>query len=297
MNTGLIKTIVVILFLLLPIFAIQSNFQKINPYDPNWIYGDDIVSVNKDFYKWTKDKNLYFTYLLYNWNIKFAESAWNNVEKYLLREETSKFINDMIELWDSPSFHRLYDNISAIILFNLELTPWLRSEYANQIFSKLQSLKEREKQSEHATVYKKYLEKEFEYCQEYWLPLNPLYSNLYWGLWVSDRLYNKNYKRAFCSFLYSGYQTKKLAYSEQLLALSTQIEDDFFDKDYINSLWTRLKDYALYEALLKEKTHTDWADIYIEDNGALAKRIRDINNAMRDSNNSYHINKIINEEE
>lgn len=293
---ALITSILTILVLFVWVFFLQKSFQKINPYDPNWMYGEDMVNVDKSYYQATKDKNLYFTYLLYNWNIKFAESTANNLEKYLLKNDTLDFVEKMIDIWDSESFSRFYSNVSSLILFNQDLTPGLRLEYSDRIRQRLASNKEvKELTTDEANKYKSVLAKEFEYCSKYNLPLNNVYSDLYWWIAVADRLYNKNLDEAFCEFLYSWFQTKKISYYEQMMNISHELDKNIFWEDYIYDLTKRLKEYYYDLAISENKTKQEWDILRIEDNLKLQKLMREINNAARNSTNSNTINKIVNE--
>lgn len=292
----LLLSIIYIFILFVWVVFLQNSFQKINPYDPNWIYWEDMVSVDKWFYQSTKDKNLYFTYLLYNWNIKFAESTANNVEKYLLKNDTIKFVEDMIDIGDSASFSKFYSNVSALILFNQDLTAWLRAEYTERIREQLIKNKDiKEDTTNDASEYKKVLSKEFEYCKSYNLPLNSVYSDLYWWIAVADRLYNKNFKEAFCEFLHSWYKTQKISYYEQMMNLSHELDKNVFGDEYIYDLATRLKNYY-YKLSIKENSIIQGGEyMRVQDNLKLQKLMRDINNAARNSTNSKTINKIVNE--
>lgn len=260
------------------------------------MYGEDMVDVDKSYYQATKDKNLYFTYLLYNWNIKFAESTANNLEKYLLKNDTIDFVEKMIDIWDSESFSRFYNNVSSLILFNQDLTPWLRLEYSDRIRKRLSENKNiKDLTTEEALHYKSVLAKEFDYCSKYNLPLNNVYSDIYWGIAVADRLYNKNLDEAFCEFLYSWFKTKKLSYYEQMMNISHELDKNIFGESYIYDLAKRLKEYYYYLAIKENKIKQEWDILRIEDNLKLQKLMREINNAARNSTNSNTINKIVNE--
>lgn len=49
-------TLLLIVLLFIPVYFLQGSFSKTNPYDPNWIYGEDTLSMNPNYYKATKDK-------------------------------------------------------------------------------------------------------------------------------------------------------------------------------------------------------------------------------------------------
>lgn len=79
--------IISLIILFIPIILLQRWFSKTNPYDPNWVYGDDSISISKTIYNITSEKNLYTTMKLSSWRVRLAESTKWNQDKFLAKKK------------------------------------------------------------------------------------------------------------------------------------------------------------------------------------------------------------------
>lgn len=79
-------------------YFIQSDFSKANPYDPNWIYGDDSISFSRSAYGASPDKNAYLTVKNTQWKIRTIESVRGSKNAFLMKTETVDFVKDMLSV-------------------------------------------------------------------------------------------------------------------------------------------------------------------------------------------------------
>lgn len=238
------------------------------------------------------------TYLKYVWNIRFSENVQGTDEKFLIKPETLDFVKDMIASSDGDGFKAFFQSISSLVLYNDDLTLSVRSEYSDMIVEELKKLNVEDDKTEEVELYKKYFAKEFNYCESQGLPLKVYLSDLYWGIGTAEKLYNKNYERAFCSFLYSGVSGERTAWYEQLMSIYGEIDQDANLGEFFSDFGERVKEYRL--ATLDKAGHKSYEEdgyTYIKDNGQFTRYIRGINNDIRSYKNNLILKDILKDEE
>jgi len=254
---------ILILFIISLIYTYQYNFEKTNPYDPNWLYWDDNIKISKSLYQLLWDKNFYLTMKITWWRLKLAESSRLNTDKFLSKKETIWFVKDFILI--APNFIPFQDSIWNSILYNNKISNSIKNEYANILYNSLKNISLTNLTDN--KLFLNYFDKEINYCKSsYWnYPLKKELSKLYWSLWIYEMFINKNDVNTFCSFLYSWYWLDIDWWYENTILYWKSI-DNFSVKDF----WKRLKLYYIDKSIIDYKwTYTnngiilnDWEFIY-----------------------------------
>ena len=287
--------LIIIFILFFPIVLLQNNFSKTNPYDPNWIYWDDTLLMDKSFYEATGDKWAYITYLNYLWTLRYNENVQGRDEQFLVKQETLDFVRNMILAADGDRFKSFFQSISSLVLHNEDVTLAIRKEYSDLVIDTLKQKNIQDEDSTKAQQYKKTFAKEFDFCKSENLPLQTYLSSLYWGIGSAERLYNHNYKRAFCSFLYAGISEERSAWYEQLMGIYGNLEDTKTLENFFDDFGERVKEYGVANIDLEQVRGEDGI-VYINDNGKFARFIRGINNSIRANENNLILKEIMKHE-
>ena len=197
--------LIIIFILFFPIVLLQNNFSKTNPYDPNWIYWDDTLFMDKSFYKAPGDKWAYITYLNYLWTLRYNENVQGRDEQFLVKQETLDFVRNMILAADGDRFKSFFQSISSLVLHNEDVTLAIRKEYSDLVIDTLKQKNIQDEDSTKAQQYKKTFAKEFgvkenlksptfNYVLEYLSGRMPLYHFDVYRLCNSEEIYEIGYE-------------------------------------------------------------------------------------------------------
>jgi len=273
------------------IYFLQNNFSKTNSYDPNWVYWDDSLDISKLIYDILWDKNFYLTMKLTAWRLKLAESSRTNTDKFLTKENTTKFVKDF--LWIAPEFQQFHDSIANSILYNNWISDSVKSKYADIMYNLLIENKETldESVTEKWQLFKKRFSQEFENCKIQY-PLSEKMWKVYWALWIFEKTTTKNDNSAYCNFLYAWYWTDLVWWYESMI-IATRWMNIKVNDEYLLSFGRRLKEYYVDKIMKKYKWNKVDNWYVLNDNEELNKIIMWINKIILNEKNSNILTNIV----
>lgn len=290
----LIKSIFIGLVLISMLFIVwfQNSFSKTNPYDKNWVYWDDSLSISKIALELSSDKNFYLTMKITKWRLKLAEAWRTNADKFLAKSDTLSFARDFITM--APGFQQFHESIANWILYNNGISSPIKKEYADILYDSIlnNKLLLDDTTSQDSKQFKESFGKELAYCKNEY-PLSKKLWKVYFALWTYEKMTEQNDSKAFCWFLYSWYWTDIEWWYDWMISSTTTIKGSVFNEDYIMDFGKRLKEYFSKKSL-QEFKNTQWKDsVLIYDGEKLHKRIVRINKSILDARNSKIITESI----